>query len=232
MIAKTAQRLQAIELRKKGLSYSEILETIHVSHASLSLWLHGMKLSENQTLRLKNKGDLARKLGSAVLREDRILRTRNIIEKAESEIERLSKKDLMLIGTTLYWAEGNKQKEHNPSASVIFSNSDPTMVRLYLSWLEKCLLVSHERIVFEIYIHKSHMKSVSELTSYWSKVTGFPVSKFDRVYYKKNKIHSIRKNRGSDYSGVLRIWVRKSTDLNRKIQGWVRGICLRGGVAS
>jgi len=232
VIAKTVQKLQAIELRKKGLSYSEILKTIHVSHSSLSLWLHSMKLSKSQELRLKNKGDWARKTGSVAIHEQRVLRTNLIIKKAISEIKKIDKNDLMLIGITLYWAEGNKQKEHNPSTEVVFSNSDPSMIKLYLKWLEKCLGVQQDRLVFEIYIHRSHHKTIKDLTGFWSEVTGFPVSKFDRVYFKKNKIHSFRKNRGPNYSGVLRIWVRRSTDLNRKIQGWTQGICFQSGAAS
>jgi hypothetical protein len=232
VIAKTAQKLQAVKLRRQGLSYSEILRHIHVSQSSLTLWLHGIELSESQKSRLISKGNEARKLGSATLRENRIFKTNEIIKKAASEISKIDKDDLMLVGTTLYWAEGSKQKEHDPSKEVIFSNSDPRMIKIYLQWLKMCLEIPSEQIVFEIYIHESHKKSIPELSSYWSKVTNFPASKFNRVYYKKNKIHSLRKNRGADYSGVLRVSVKRSTDLNRKIQGWIQGIYFQSGVAS
>lgn len=222
--AKTAQKNEAIRLRKNGLSYSEIQKYIPVSQSSLSLWLKGMELSKKQKERLAKKGDKARKLGSIALKNDRLERSKAVIDKAKSEIGNLNLNDLMLIGTTLYWAEGSKQKEHCPSKQVIFSNSDPKMIKVYLRWLDKCLQIPSERIVFEIYIHKSHKKSIKELVDYWSEVTGFPESKFTKVYFKKNKIHSLRKNRGADYSGVLRISVTKSTDLNRKIIGWVDGI--------
>ena len=230
VISKTAQRFQAVKLRKKGFSYSEILETVHVSQSSLSLWLHSIKLDRKQKLRLTHKSDLARKRGSQTLKNNRIARTVEIIEKAKSEIGILNNKQLMLIGIALYWAEGSKQKDHDPSKELVFSNSDPKMIRLYLKWLTECLFVPVERIVFEIYIHKSHKKSPQDLAKHWSEITGFTQSKFVRVYFKKNKIHSIRKNRGTDYSGVLRISVTKSTDLNRKVQGWIQGICLTSGV--
>jgi len=231
MIPKTAQKLKAIELRKKGLSYSEIQKQVEASHSSLSLWLSDIKLTDEQMNRLSRKGDEARKLGSLALKNQRLERTSEIIKKASSEIENLSLKDLMLIGITLYWAEGSKQKEHDPSKQVIFSNSDPKMIQIFLKWLKECLGIPSERIVFEIYIHKTHKKSIEELSTYWSNVTGFPISKLQKVYYKKNKVHSIRKNRGIDYSGVLRVSVTKSTDLNRQITGWIQGICLRCGVA-
>jgi hypothetical protein len=46
------------------------------------------------------------------------------------------------------------------------------------------------------------------------------------VYPRKNK----RKDNGK-YFGQLRIRVKRSTDLNRKIAGWTKGICLESGVA-
>jgi len=229
--AKSVQKAKAIELRKKGFSYSEILKKVHVSQSSLSLWLHNVNLNNKHKLRLIEKGVVARKLGSAALKRTRVVRTKEIIEKSKSEIKKITQNDLMLIGISLYWAEGGKQKEHNPSKEVVFSNSDPVMVKIYLKWLEKCLKIPSSKIVFETYIHETHKKSIAELSKYWSNVTEFPLSKFGKVYYKKNKVHSIRKNRGPDYSGVLRISVRKSTDLNRKIKGWIEGICLQSGVA-
>ncbi len=228
MSPKTEQKLQAIKLRKKGFSYSEIIKSVRVSQSSLSLWLHDMELTKSQRLRLSKKGDLARKLGSGALHEQRILKTKLIVKKAVSEIKNLDKNDLMLIGITLYWAEGNKQKEHNPSTEVIFSNSDPKMIQVYLMWLKVCLKIPDDRLVFEIYIHKTYRKTEGDLKRHWSLVTNIPVSKFNKIYYKKNKTHSYRRNRGPEYNGVLRIKIRKSTDLNRKIAGWIQGVCLQG----
>lgn len=230
MKRKLEEKEMALKLRSEGLSYSEILDKVQVSQSSLSLWLKNITLSEEQKKRLTEKGDDARKLGSLALRNQRLIKTSEIIKKSSSEIKGLSTRDLMLIGATLYWAEGSKQKEHNPSKQVIFSNSDPKMIRLYLKWLDECLKISSNNIVFEIYIHETHKKTIQELSTYWSKATGFPVSKFNKVYYKRNKVHSFRKNRGVDYGGVLRVSVIKSTDLNRKIMGWINGICLQSGV--
>lgn len=232
MIAKTKLKIEAIKLRKKGFSYSEILETVHVSQSSLSLWLHAIKLNKKQILRINKKGDLARKTGSVALKKYRILKTRKIIKYAISEVGNIDKKDLMFIGTALYWAEGNKQKEHNPSANVIFSNSDPRMIRIYLKWLRECLKISEDQLVIEIYIHRTYKRSIENLKHHWAAITNIPFSRFEKVYFKRNKVHSFRKNRGAEYGGVLRIRIRKSTDLNRKIAGWIEGICLRCGVAS
>lgn len=104
------------------------------------------------------------------------------------------------------------------------------MIEIYLKWLQTNLKIPKDRFVLEIYIHKTYKSNKLDLINYWSNVTGFPPQRFDKIRYKKNKVHSYRKNRGNNYWGVLRIRLRKSTDLNRKITGWIEGICLQCGV--
>jgi len=225
--AKIKDKENVINLRKLGYSYSEILEKVKVSRSSLSLWLRNINITNSQIERLRSKNATARKLGSIALKRNRIEKTKIIIDKAKSEIENLDDYHLKIIGAVLYWTEGSKQKEHNPSKELVFSNSDPKMIKIYLLWLKRCLLIKQEDIKFEIYIHETYNKTPNELISYWSKVSGFSIDKFGKIYLKKNKVNSFRKNRGKEYHGVLRISVRKSTDLNRKVRGWIEGICLQ-----
>jgi hypothetical protein len=222
---------EAVLLRKIGWSYSEIQKQIPRSISTLSLWLNHIKLTEKQKQRLLDKTIPNRVLGSKSLREARIKKAKIIVDNARNRIGNITRKELWLIGSVLYWAEGSKQKEHDPSKQVIFSNSDPTMIKVFLKWLEKPLGIPRDRIVFEIYIHETYQKSKRALATYWSRATGFPTSRFGTVYYKKNKVHSYRKNRGANYHGVLRITVVKSTDLNREITGWISGICGRLGIS-
>lgn len=224
-MSKPALHEKAILLRKKGLSYSEIKLRVPVSRSTISLWLRDIVLTKNQKKRLYEKGVVSRALGSKALKEDRIKRTKEVVDKACLEVAKLIKKDLWLIGAILYWAEGHKQKEHNPSQRLVFSNSDQRMLRIYLRWLDECLDIAVERLTFDIYIHETYKKTNTELVDYWSDVTRIPKEKFKHIYIKKNKVRSYRKNRGKKYNGVLRISVRKSVDLNRKVIGWTKGIC-------
>lgn len=218
---------EAVRLRLRGLSYTEIQNKIYISKYSLIKWLRNISLTEKQKKRLADKSKAGRMLGNRLHREERVRRTKEIVDRAISEVKPMSKKDLWLMGVMLYWAEGSKQKEHDPSKEVRFSNSDPAMLKVFLKWLKDCLQIDPAVVAFEIYIHETYKKSRDELSRYWSKVTDFPISKFNTIYYKKNKVHSYRKNRGEGYHGVLRISVKKSTDLNRKITGWTQGICER-----
>ncbi len=83
--------------------------------------------------------------------------------------------------------------------------------------------VLDDEIVFEMFIHEKHKEKENDFINYWSKTLNYPVSKFDKVYYKKHDIKTKRKNIGDNYHGQLVILVRRSTNLNRKITGWIEG---------
>lgn len=221
---------KATELRKKGLSYSEIREKVPVSKSTLSLWLRSIKLSPTKKRRLKRRIGMSQPMAAKAHRDGRITRTREIIKKATNEIGEISNRDLFFLGTALYWAEGSKQKKHNRGQRVTFNNSDPSMIKLYLKWLLESLKVGKNDIDFEIYSHENIREREKDVVKYWSNITNFPESSFRKVYYKKDKKKKYRKNQGKNYHGLLRVTVLKSTDLNRKITGWIKGICLQCGV--
>ncbi|MEK9154982.1 MAG: hypothetical protein AAB596_02870 [Patescibacteria group bacterium] len=221
---------KSINLRKSGFSYSEILKQIPVAKSTLSLWLKSVNLSKKQKQRLTEKKLASMQRGAIAKRNQRIETIQLIKNKAISEIRNISDRELWLIGISLYWAEGAKQKEHNVSQKVAFSSGDPLMVKLFLKWLKKIVKISDSDIFFEIYTHKNSKNKLSQITKYWSKIINVPEYKFDRIYYKTNKIKTKRKNTGINYYGLLRVCVKKSTNLNRKISGWIDGIVQNCGV--
>ena len=223
MVSKIKEKEKAIRLRKKGLSYSEILDKIPVAKSTLSLWLRSVGLSKRQKQRLTEKKLAAMKRGWEACHRKRILITQKIKSKAKEEVGRLTKRDIWLIGIALYWAEGSKEKKYRPGSGVQFSNSDPVMIEIFLRWLLKVIKISKERIDFDIYIHESHKNNVNSVINYWSDCTNFSRDNFKHVYFKKNKIRTKRKNIGESYYGLVRIRVKRSSDLNRKIQGWIEG---------
>lgn len=232
MIPKTLERERAIELRKNGFTYSEILEKIPVAKSSLSLWLRSVGLSKRVKHRLTERKRLAQLKGAEARRKQRILRTNEIFERAEKDIKYISRRELWLMGIMLYWAEGSKEKPNHPGSGVQFGNSDPDMIKLFLKWLYDVCNIGDEKIKFEIYIHENSKNNLAEVKRYWSKVTNYPIDRFSCIYFKKNKIKTNRKNTGSLYYGLLRVRVRSSSILNREVAGWVRAISKRlpGGV--
>jgi len=225
MILKTALKEQAVLLRKQGKTYSEILAHVPVAKSTLSLWLRDVGLAKAQKQRLTQKRHEAQLRGGRVKRELRIQRQSTIQNSARKDIGDISDRELWLIGISLYWAEGSKEKEDRPGAGVHFTNSDPRMIKIFLKWLHRVCKVDANQIWFEVYLHEYHQLRKNDVIKYWSRELSISPRVFDRIYYKKGKVKTKRKNSTNDsYFGLLRVRVQKSSTLLRQITGWVQGI--------
>lgn len=229
-MSKDQEKQGAINLRKEGYSYSEILKQIPVAKSTLSLWLRSVGLSKRQQQRLTQKKLEAISRGAKRKREQRIALINKIYQDTEEDVKRITKRELWLMGIMLYWAEGAKQKEHNVSQAIKFSNSDPKIIRIFLNWLDTILNIKKEDIKFRICLHETAFNKLKAVQKYWSETTGFPIDKFQKLDWKKNKINTKRKNTGDNYFGLLNIYVARSTNLNRKIESWAKRIYENCGV--
>ena len=225
MIAKLKEKQKAIRFRKRGFSYSEILKKVPVAKSTLSLWLRTVGLAKRQKQRLTEKRLAAILRGGETKRRQRIERTKKIKQIARAEIKIISKKELWLMGIMLYWAEGTKEKEYAPGGNVQFMNSDAAMIKLFLKWLFKICKIERKRLIFGIYIHENSKNNIEKVRDFWSVQTGFAKNHFSYIYLKKHKPKTNRKNVGDSYYGTLKITVRASSSLNRKIAGWIEKIC-------
>ena len=222
-MSKIKEKEKAIKLRKRGLSYSEILKEVKVAKSTLSLWLRSVGLSKQQKQRLTKKKLASMRRGWEARHQQRIDITNAIKNKAKADIGRISKRELWLMGVMLYWAEGHKEKAK--SSSVRFTNSDPQMIRLFLKWLYDICFFSKKDISCEIYLHETAKIREENIRKYWSEIIDIPLIQFQKTRWKKNKINTKRKNIGENYNGLIRINVKKSGNFNRKIAGWIEGIC-------
>lgn len=216
---------QALSLRKMGKSYRDILGEVPVAKSTLSYWLRTVEMSRDQIEILRKRRIESARRGSLKRKVDRIKKTDGIIREAYADIKNMGKIELLIIGTCLYWAEGAKQRTHNVSQRVCFANSDPKMVKIFLLWLDRICNTRISDLIFELYIHKSaDFEMVSE---YWKRELGIKIL---LVRFKKHKPETNRRKTDDDYKGLMRITVRKSTDLNRKISGWIEAIAKQWGV--
>lgn len=222
MLAKLDERQKAVVLRKQGKSYSEIMSLLPVSQSSLSLWLRNIQLTRKQTDRLLLRKRLGQAKGGLAKRRFRELQERKIVDEALKELKELTKRELWLLGIIAYWCEGSKQREGNISQSVVFVNSDPFLLNLFVKWIKEICLIKDENIIYNLNIHET--ANVNESINYWSKVLEIGTENFGKSSIKRHSILTKRKNIGKNYYGLMRIRIRKSTNLNRKIKGWVMGI--------
>lgn len=93
------------------------------------------------------------------------------------------------------------------------------MVLLFNKWLKEACLRKKSELTYSIYIHKTANKERAR--KFWEDLLG---TKIEKMYFKSHNPKTNRKNTDVQYFGLLRIDVKKSTDLNRTIKGWVSGI--------
>lgn len=224
MVLDVSKKEKAIKLRREGRTYSEILKEVSVAKSTLTEWFRSVKLTTPQFQRLTERKLAASKRGGIAKREQRIVRANKIHNEALSDISNLTQRELWLIGVALYWAEGSKEKDYQFGSGVKFGNSDSRMVRVFLKFLYKVCGAKKEDLIIEIYIHENSKNNIDVVRKYWSEVTGFGLDKLNKVYYKKNKIKTNRKNTGDLYYGGIRVKVRSSSTLLRRIAGWTEAI--------
>ncbi|MFJ9687487.1 hypothetical protein ACIRRX_17635 [Streptomyces bacillaris] len=225
--AKDDLRAKARELRLQGMTYDQIQVELGCSKSSVSLWVRDLPKPEP---RYTEEERLARmNAGLAGLRANQDQERRATKQAARESIGELSDRELFVAGVALHWAEGMKDKPYSRRESLLFVNSDPNVIKFYLSWLD-LLGVTRERLHLRVSIHES--ADASEAEAFWSQLTGVPRSDFMKATLKKHSPKTNRKNTGEAYRGCLVIYVTKSAELYRRVEGAWYGIVLGADAAN
>ncbi|MBI2068843.1 MAG: hypothetical protein HYT67_01935 [Candidatus Yanofskybacteria bacterium] len=202
----------AIELRKKGFSYSDIQNSINIPRSTIAYWLKDIELSDEQAKKLKAKRSAVAKSNSEK-RTARILReTEDIKRSSAKKIGDITKRELWLMGIVLYWKFGN---ESDLRKGINFTSSDPYLIKLFLKWRKDIGRIGDEEILFDIFLGKNKKDSLDRIKNYWASITGFSKGYFTRVYFYKT---------GKSELGLLRVRVKASSMLARQMAGWIEGI--------
>ncbi|MFD8306149.1 helix-turn-helix domain-containing protein [Streptomyces sp. NPDC059690] len=218
--AKDDLRARARELRLQGWTYDQIQVELGCSKSSISLWVRDLPKPERRTRTREEASAIARRGWEATLRlrEEERRRTKQL---AAAEVDRLSDRELFLIGVGLYWAEGAKSKPYCRRERITFVNSDPDMVTVFLAWL-RLLRVDPASLRFAVHIHESADVPLAE--KFWAAHVGIERSALLRTTLKRHNPRTNRKHTGENYYGCLRIDVRGGADLYRRVEGWWYGI--------
>lgn len=220
MVKKEIEQIKARHFRKKGLSLKEIATRLKTSKSSVSQWVRDIELTKRQIAFLKHKTflkEIIKKRVTTRLNNERQKRELiiNQHKKSLSHVK-LTPKDLAFIGSTLYWAEGGKSDK---SRMFKFSNSDPEMIRVMMSFLNKSCQVPKEKLRGHIHLHPHLNPKKAE--QYWSKISNIPLKQF----YKTSLAHSraSKNTRDSLPFGTFNIEIC-SVDLYLKMLAWIRVI--------
>lgn len=217
---KLEEKQLAIKLRRQGLSYNEIQKKIPVSKDSLSRWCRNVILTPLQMERLQKRklkgAERGRIIGAKRQQQDRIRKTRELLERGRKEVGALSKRDSFISGIALYLGDGYKSDK-----SIGFSNSDPGIIKFMIKWFRGVCHIPKEKFRGQIWIHEN--RDEPKARKYWSKITGIPLSQFHKSYIAENKIKSRKIRKQLHKYGVFAIRI-SSAEIQRKILGWTAGI--------
>jgi hypothetical protein len=129
----------------------------------------------------------------------------------------LSNRDLLVAGISLYWAEGSKKET---GAGFNFINSDPNMILFMNNWLKNVINIKKQDICFNLVINSSHKSREDQILKFWSNLLDLEIQDFGNTVFINTKYKREYKNH-QDYTGMIRIKVKKSSWLRRRIVGMI-----------
>ena len=199
-MSKVQERVKAIELRRQGYTYREIMKVVpNIAKGTLSRWCSNMVLTPIQVERInqrsQNNLENARLAASETNRKRRELRDQRIRERAERNFKRYYTEPFFNFGLVAYWAEGAKTQRNFQ-----FTNSDPGLVSLMMKWIEKYLGIHKNEVGVRLYTH--HLYENEKCEEFWAQVLDIPKRDFSRTIYKPTP-HIIKTN--PHYKGCMRI---------------------------
>jgi len=182
-------RARALRLRLGGRSYNEIQKNLGVPKSTLSGWFKDVVLSDAARNRLASRT----RLGSAALIKRNKMQTHRAEQRARGmhflakrKIPNLNKRDILIIGAVLYWAEGYKRLKikdgkERMDHTISFVNSDAEMVSVFVRFLREILLIPTERIRLSMRLY-AHINE-GEALRYWTQATELPRKCFFKTTY-------------------------------------------------
>lgn len=220
-MAKVEERLKTEELRRAGRSIKDIAKALNVSKASVSNWCRDIKLNKMQQRELMRRaiegGSRGGLLGAATNHRRKLERIATHALQGKKFVQRLSARELLLIGAAIYWGEGSK-KSH-----LSFVNSDPDMVVFMYRWFQSALGVKKEDFLPRIAINAVHTSREGVILQYWARLLGLPKKQFRRTTFIQRS-NTKRYANHDEYFGLLTLRVRNSTELKYRILGLIDGL--------
>ena len=196
-------KLEVISLRTQGKSYGEIRKTLNadIPKSTMSCWCKNLPLSKKQKSQLKVLMSLGSKRGRATALLVNKARREKYIQEVKNRVFHLSKKledkDVAKIALAmLYLGEGAKKR-----GSVMFGNSDPAVIQLFLKLLRYCYNIDERK--FRCTVQCRFDQNIEELEIFWSKFTQIPRDLFYKPQIDKRTMGSTTRKIG--YKGVCRI---------------------------
>jgi hypothetical protein len=220
--AKNDLRAKARDLRLQGLDYEEIVAQLGVSKSSVSLWVRDLPRPPRVAPAecAKRTSERMRRYWTVEL-PVRAARRAAAIAAAAARIGDLTDREIIIAGAVAYWCEGAKNKPYRRADRVTFANSDPGLISFFLLFLDTAGIPRSD-LAFQLQIHETADMASAE--RFWLTLTEARPEQFGKVSVKHHNPLTTRKNIGDGYHGCLRVDVKRSCELYRKIAGWASAV--------
>lgn len=208
-MSRIVDREKAIALRLRGYSYSQIKEKIGVSKSTLHYWLAEHPLTDAQMRKVRDTNALRIEKFRETFRQKKLQRLANTRAQAVLEIKSLTKREFLLAGFFLYWAEGMKVDRK----TVLLANTDPAMLRFFISWLT-LLGITREQLRARLHVYSD--MDPQKYIERWAYELHLPKSIFRNTYVKDSAINKRKNYKGRFGLGTCTVWVH-NRELYEKI---------------
>lgn len=200
----------AVQLRRDGKSYAEINNVTRVSKSTLSLWLRDVMMPADKKFSLRERHLQRIRVHAGKAQHAKKLRNAEYtVRESWKDFAAHITDPFFMLGLGLYWAEGSKTYQH-----FCFTNSDPAMMKIFMSWVRKYLKPPEQKFKVQLNIHSLHSRQDAE--DFWSKITNIPRIQFMKTFIKPT---SLKHRKNINYNGTCAVRVQ---DVNafRTYLGW------------
>jgi transposase-like protein len=166
-IVKTKQRDMARELRaSEGASIKEIARRIGAAQSLISRWVRDIQLTDEQREILIARACNGQVKGSTI--NAALRREARLLAQEEGRARARQREPLHMAGCML-WAEGSRARNQ-----LRFTNSDPEMVRFFVSFLRAYFNLGDADIRITCNLFADHRERKEEIEQFWLDIAGLP----------------------------------------------------------
>lgn len=211
-------------LRKHGYTFREIQKEFpFVSKSTISGWVRGIELSPGQKRRILEKelkGRIKLMSYNEQKHQNALRAAKHAIREAKASVGYMTKRDLLIAGSALYWAEG-----YTKSRNVIeMANSSPKIVAVMVQFLRKILKIPSGKFRCGLILHPNLNEASAK--KFWASLTRIPLSQFNKTYTKPPK-SSTGKMHNILYLGTVKIRVSDTKKLH-ELKGYLEALATMG----
>lgn len=202
---------KVIELRKNEYSYTNIKKETGLAKSTIQNWLTyaGLTLTKEH-LEIRNRNSIAGHVAATAA--SKITRSKRKSQKIQLFIQSVKKyfvDPFFIAGIMLYEAEGSKGSANG------FSNSDFRLIRVFIKFLEKYLMLDRNKnMTFRLYIHDTRKNDLSRIVNFWAKKLLIDPNHI-KLSWKHNIV--VKKRINLDYVGQFEVRVRGLSNFTGKL---------------